>query len=96
MVAEREGREFEILKDILNKSGIPDTWFFVGGYSEDAVCIEKADEGYTVYSAIRGQKKFLSVHMEVKEAVDAFLQKLVRDKAQAQEISEEFARRINE
>ncbi len=88
--AERQERIRGILKPILIKNGFSDTLFFIGGYSEDAFCLEYEDGKWQTYTAYRGRKASLSVHKEERSAVKAFINMMCYEEEKAQRIYDEF------
>lgn len=48
--------ETNTLRKVLERVGIPDSYYSIGEYKEGAVCIEENEEGYVVYDAERAEK----------------------------------------
>lgn len=46
----------EVLRQVLENMGIPESYYSIGGYKEGATCIEKVGKVYVVYNAERAEK----------------------------------------
>lgn len=44
------------LQKVLSANKIPEAYYSLGGYSEDAVCLEETTYGYIVYNGERGNQ----------------------------------------
>ncbi len=85
-----KSKEENTVVRLLLEKDYSNTDFAMGRYVEDAVCFVKSDCGFEVYTACRGRKEDLSLHMDFKEAVLAFLKELCCDDKEASKIYEEF------
>ena len=84
---------FGILREILRKE-FPDSNIFIGDYSEDAICIRKAEDGYHVFNGTRNKEEDLAVIEDIMEAVKALIYRLCYDEAQTQNIYDEIVKKI--
>lgn len=80
----------ENLKSILLKSGIGESWFFIGGFRDDAVCIEYIEPEWQVYTGFRGKRKDLSSYENFRDAVYVFIKTLCIDEEKSKKIYDEF------
>ena len=78
------------LAQILKKADYTDTEYCFGGYLEDAVCLQKVDDTYQVYTAFRGRKEDLTFHNDFYEAVSAFLEELCCDEEEASDLLKKY------
>lgn len=67
------------LKEILQEAGISNLLYSVGGYSDDAVCIQKQNDEWVVYYGIRLDKKQIKTYPLtcVHSAILDFLGRLI-------------------
>ncbi len=63
---------YESLNDILS-SEFPLGYYSIGGYGDEAVCIEQTDDGWKVYTGFRGQKDNVKIFSNIVEASLAML-----------------------
>ena len=59
----------------LRKTDIPSFYYSVG-YAEEAICIEKDDEGWIVYTGERGSKFRIKRFVNENDACDYFVEKV--------------------
>ena len=52
----RKDRKLNSLKKIMEKSGIPESYYSIGSYIEEAVCIEKGKSFWYIYEGERGKR----------------------------------------
>jgi len=73
------------LKTELDERKVPLSWYGLGGYSEEAYCIEKTSESeWSVYYGERGNKERIKIFISEEDACaelwEVILKKLVRNK----------------
>lgn len=62
----------ESLRKVLITNEVPETYYSLGGYSEDAVCLEETTSGYIVYNGEKGNKHNKKEYQKEKVRVAAF------------------------
>ncbi len=58
----------EMLKITLRAFNIPDEFYSIGEYTEEAVCLEKKELSWIVYEGERGKKYNIKTHMNCLDA----------------------------
>lgn len=82
--------ETNTLRKVLERVGIPDSYYSIGEYKEGAVCIEENDEGYVVYGAERAERNEKKEHEEyVKTALDV-ISRIAMTKEDGEYLKNEF------
>ena len=63
---QEDRQKLNILVNVLENGGVPVHYYNIGGYADDAVCIEKDDELWLSYIGSKGEKSLLEsfVHFE--------------------------------
>lgn len=69
-------RCIEILKRALRKFRIPERYVSIGGYAEEAICLEKVESGFMVYGGERGENYNSKIHVDCEEACLDILSRL--------------------
>lgn len=63
--AEYEDRCLNLLKVVLKRCNIPTEYYNIGGYAEEAICIEKENNEWLLYLGERGSKKFQKKNQDI-------------------------------
>lgn len=84
-IEEVEYKYYFTLKKVLQEKGVSKYRYSIGGYSEEAVCIEKLEKKWIVYDGERGcqcnKKEFNTIGAACKEVLSRiFDNKTVADK----------------
>ena len=62
------GTDLQILQDFLDEQDIPKSYYSIGKYSDEAVCIENTKDGWIVYEGDRGNHYNETKHDDFCEA----------------------------
>ncbi len=66
----------KILEKALKEFQIPQISVAIGGYAEEAICLEEGDSGWRVYGGERGEKYNMRVHAACRAACRDVLSRL--------------------
>lgn len=74
--------ELNILRNAMNKSGIPEDLYSIGSFMEESICIEKKTTKWVVYSGERGNKYNFKTYTSFLLACRDFLSRVSESKEQ--------------
>lgn len=85
-----EAKAKEILKEVLQKEGIPQYKYSLDGYAEDVVCMEKGSTGYFVYVVKEDEENELIKHPNIAKAFIDVISRLIRNDIKEQKVIYDF------
>lgn len=89
-----DARAKEVLKQVFDNEGIPQQYYSLEGYVEEAVCIEKNNKNYIVYIGERGNKHSVSKHSNISKALLNLISKVTQNYAQEERVVEAFINKL--
>lgn len=84
--------ELETLERVLVKFHIPERFYSIGSYVEEAACIEKKDAGWTVYEGERGKKYNIKLYRNIRRACYDLISRVTESNEQEKLLKQEFDR----
>lgn len=89
-ITEEDAKTIQSMVKVLDANGIPAEYYHVGGYSEEAVCMEKTDAGWIVYVGERGNRYQLTTHETVDWACICLMDQVAKSDEQYWRMEIEF------
>ncbi len=77
------------LKSVL-ETEFPPTEYYIGGYADDAVCIQAKNNKWIVYTGFRGQMVDVKEYVNLFEACVMVISRLSRSNEERQELADRF------
>ena len=90
MDAVKSKKCLEVLNELLSES-VPNRYYSLNGYGEEAICLEQTDDAWTVYNGERGQKFDEKTFDNV---VEAAIEIIYRFRRYSPELKQDFLNRI--
>lgn len=87
-------RAKEVLKQVFDNEGILGRYYSLEGYAEEAVCMEKNNKNYIVYTGERGKKHNVSKHQNISKALLNVISDVAESYAQEERVLEEFINKL--
>lgn len=87
-------RAKEVLKQVFDNEGIPGRYYSLEGYAEEAVCIEKNNKNYIVYTGERGNKYNVSKHSDISKSLLNLISKVTQNYEQEERVVEAFINKL--
>lgn len=75
----------------LHKVNVPDGYISFFGYAKDAVCLEKRQRTWMVYTGCRSKKTDLTFHDSLRSALDDMFCRLALDGEMLEEFHKHFS-----
>lgn len=83
-----------ILSSVLKENDISDNWFSLGGYQEEAVCLEKNNANWIVYDGERGNQNHLESINNIEDACLVLISRLSESDEIEERITDRFHSKI--
>lgn len=87
-------RAKEVLKEVFDNEGIPGRYYSLEGYTEEAVCMEKSNKNYIVYTGERGKKHGVSKHQNISKALLNVISEVTESYEQEERVVEAFINKL--
>lgn len=84
----------EVLRQVLENMGIPESYYSIGGYKEGATCMEKSNKNYIVYTGERGKKHGVSKHQNISKALLNVISEVTESYEQEERVVEAFINKL--
>ena len=84
-------KTLHIMKSVLRSNGIPMQYYSIGKYAEECICMERAREGWEVYSGERGNKYDLATYESAFIACKQVLNRVAESDEQCEKMINEFS-----
>lgn len=91
----KEVKTLETLKKVLEKYGLPASYYSFNGYSEEAVCLEKMDWFWICFNAERGNKFNVVRVSNLEDACVHLIQRVVDSFADECYLIKEFKTQLH-
>lgn len=87
-------RAKEVLKEVFDNEGIPGRYYSLEGYAEKAVCMEKSNKNYIVYTGEKGKKHGVSKYQNISKALLNVISEVTESYEQEERVVEAFINKL--